>query len=230
MRQRGVIVVRYPIAGDRSIDGSYRLAGGQAFVYVNSSRSRAAVRQRFTAAHELGHHEIDLPADRTNIVDDDVYRIYGPHREMNEFAAAFLIDPVGARELERDGLTGDRLVAATISKFSVSFKAAAIELKHLDLISKGDCEDLMARRDEEDFRVGEFVEGYGFAMPEGAWDRELDPSYLELVKRRYERGSLNVTAVAAALRVGESEAQAWLDESGACSPAVRGDEGLFLPN
>ena len=103
---------------------------------------------------ELGHHEIDLarPTAPTSST-DDVYRIYGPRVVGNERVRSRFLrsTPWVHVSSRRDGLTGDRLVAATISKFSVSSKQQAIELKHLDLISKGDCEDLMARRDEGRF-------------------------------------------------------------------------------
>jgi Zn-dependent peptidase ImmA (M78 family) len=228
LRGRGAVVVRHAVTDDGDIDGSYRLVDGQAFVLVNSKRP--AVRQRFTAAHELAHHELDAPARRVDIVDLDVYGVTGVHREMNYFAGAFLIDSMGVRKMREGGLTGDALVAATIAEFEVSFKAAAIELKYLRLISEQECNDLMSRRDADDFRVGDFVEQSGRTMQADPGPaEEMDPSYLAMVKSRYEHGGLNDTAVAAALRTSVPAAHEWLESQGVKAPRLVGDEGFYLP-
>ena len=225
LRDRGVVVVRHEVADDGNIDGSYRLVEDQAFVFINSKRP--VVRQRFTAAHELGHHELDAAARRVDIVDVDVFGVTGVHRDMNHFAGAFLIDSMGARKLREKGLTGDALVAATMAEFVVSLKAAAIELKYLRLISEQECSDVIGRRDADDFRVGNFVAQFGLTMPADPVDaEELDPAYLAFVKSRYERGGLNVTAVAAALRVNESDAQQWLDREGVKAPKPFEEDGF----
>jgi Zn-dependent peptidase ImmA (M78 family) len=225
LRDRGVVVVRHAVVDDGDIDGSYRLVEDQAFVFINSKRP--VVRQRFTAAHELGHHELDVAARRVDIVDVDVFGVTGVHRDMNHFAGAFLIDSMGARKLREEGLTGDALVAATMAAFVVSLKAAAIELKYLRLISEHECSDVIGRRDADDFRVGNFVAQFGRTMPADPVDtEELDPAYLALVKSRYERGGLNVTAVAAALRITEPEAQRWLDREGVKAPRPFEDDGF----
>jgi Zn-dependent peptidase ImmA (M78 family) len=214
---------------DGDMDGNYRLVDEQAFVFVNSNRP--AVRQRFTAAHELAHHELDVPSARANIVDLDVFAVQGTHRDMNYFAAAFLIDQSGACKLKDEGLAGDALVAATIAKFEMSLEAAAIELKYLHLITKQQCDDLVARRADDQFRVGEFLAEFGHAMPmDPGVAEEMDPSFLAMVKSRYERGGLNLTAVAAALRTSVPAAQRWLEETGAKGPAVvQDDGGFYLP-
>jgi Zn-dependent peptidase ImmA (M78 family) len=229
LRQRGVVLVRHAVKDEGDLDGNYRLVDDQAFVFVNSSRP--AVRQRFTAAHELGHHELDVASVRANIVDADVYGVQGTHRDMNFFAAAFLIDQAGACQMRDEGLAGEALVAATIARFEVSFKAAAIELKYLHLITTQQYDDLVARHADEEFRVGEFVAQFGHTMPTGpSVSEELDPSFLAMVKRRYERGGLNLTAVAAALRTSMQGAQGWLEEAGAKGPAVvQDDGGFYLP-
>lgn len=228
LRERGAVVVRHAVTDDGDIDGSYRLVGEQAFVFVNSKRP--AVRQRFTAAHELAHHELDVPARRVDIVDVDVYRVTGVHRDMNYFAGAFLIDSLGVRKMREEGLRGDALVAATITEFEVSFKAAAIELKYLRLISEPEYNDLSGRRDADDFRVGDFVAQFNRTIPADPGPaEELDPSYLAMVKTRYERGGLNVTAVAAALRVSLPAAHEWLDCQGVQAPEQVEDEGFYLP-
>jgi hypothetical protein len=173
---------------------------------------------------------MDLPAARANIVDVDVYGVQGTHRDMNYFAAAFLIDSVGACKMRDEGLAGNALVAATIARFEVSFKAAAIELKYLHLITKEQYDALVARRADEEFRVGEFVAQFGRTMPaDPGVAEEMDPSFLAMVKSRYERGGLNLTAVAASLRTNALAAQQWLEDVGAKAPAVVEDDGFFLP-
>ena len=228
LRERGAVVVRHAVSDDGNIDGSYRLVDDQAFVFINSSRP--AVRQRFTAAHELGHHELDAPASRVDIVDVDVFGVTGLHQDMNHFAGAFLIDSMGARKLRAAGLTGDALVAATMAEFVVSLKAAAIELKYLHLITPQQCNDLISRREADDFRVGDFVAQFGLTMPADPGQiEELDPSYMAMVKSRYEHGALNLTAVAAAVRMSEPDAQEWLDFEGAKAPEPVEDDGFYLP-
>jgi Zn-dependent peptidase ImmA (M78 family) len=228
LRDRGAVVVRHAVTDDGDIDGSYRLVDEQAFVFVNSKRP--AVRQRFTAAHELAHHELDAPAQRLDIVDLDIYGVTGVHQDMNHFAGAFLIDSRGVRKMREEGLTGDALVGAAIAEFAVSFQAAVIELKYLHLITKAEHDDLMTRRDAEDFRVGDFVGQFGLTQrPDTGPPEELDPSYLAMVKSRYEHGGLNVTAVATALRIDEPAAQEWLEGQGVKAPEPIEDHGFYFP-
>jgi hypothetical protein len=132
--------------------------------------------------------------------------------------------------MREEGLTGDALVAAAIAEFAVSFQAAVIELKYLHLITKAEHDELMTRRDAEDFRVGDFVDQFGLTLrPDTGPPEELDPSYLAMVKSRYEHGGLNVTAVATALRIDEPAAQEWLEGQGVKAPEPIEDDGFYLP-
>lgn len=231
LRLVGAEVVRFPLNDAPTVDGIYRVVDGRVFVLVNTA-NKPIERQRFTGAHELGHHELD-GTDESEIVDVNVDRpADARHAEMNTFAAAFLIDEFGAKELYRAGMRGDALVANVMARFGVSLPAAAFELKNLGLLPIADCDDLLRRKESSSFRVKGFLRQHGFEIETNdAWQRELDPEFVGVTIRRYERGSLNDVALAAALRT-DVDSLAWiLAERGAAvrAPAPRSDEIELSP-
>jgi Zn-dependent peptidase ImmA (M78 family) len=125
----GIELIRFPVV-DGSLEGMYRPTELGGYIFVNSAA--IYVRQRFTAAHELGHHRLHGTTtfiESTLDTPDDW--------EANRFAEAFLVDPTGVRRLladiERDVSS---MVAKTCEAYWVSPSAAAIALKRFKVISE----------------------------------------------------------------------------------------------
>ncbi len=135
-----ILYLRYP-AGDGSIEGFAAVRGGRRIVFTNSSYPRG--KENFTAAHELGHLYLDLRGDDL-LVDERIERDPAAAAEVraNQFAADFLmpaeamtgfvLDCIGAGP---DAMTA-KYVVAIQQYFKVSYTAALIRLKALDLISE----------------------------------------------------------------------------------------------
>lgn len=98
-------------------------AGNAAWVYVSSDRDNPIGRQRFTAAHELGHavlHRDAMPeqflADTHEIMSDPDADLGPKEREANRFAAELLIPAevcrVRATELRQEHGCCPRVVLA----------------------------------------------------------------------------------------------------------------------
>jgi len=92
IRERGIALAFRNLGSD---DGRYLFHAGMGLVIVTTTT--VAARQRFTAAHELGHHEmhrfVGEAETETYIVDRDVTRADGARREVeaNAFASCLLL-------------------------------------------------------------------------------------------------------------------------------------------
>jgi Zn-dependent peptidase ImmA (M78 family) len=137
----GIELVRFPVP-DGLIEGMYRPDGG-GYVFVNSGA--AFVRQRFTAAHELGHHRLhgDQTLIESSFDEPDDW-------EANCFAEAFLVDPVGLGRMLAEGSEDVRkdvsaMAAIVCDSYWVSQSAAGIILRHFDFISQAELDSYLAR-------------------------------------------------------------------------------------
>src|ERR1700693_860307 len=165
------------------------------FIYVN--RSKPIVRQRFTAAHELGHAMQDL-GER---LDFDVTGVEGAaETAANQLAAEFLLPEASLREfVARDsGSATPETVKALVDSFGISLPVAVFRLHNCGLIS-------------DDARAA-FLEapiGGVYAM----WPDTTTSDHLELpwkyrnaVNRRYERLLIKQAVALDALLLHEDEA------------------------
>ena len=191
----GIEVVRFP-ATDGSIEGMYRPDGG-GYIFVNSQAS--FVRQRFTAAHEIGHHRLhgDQAFIESSLEEPDDW-------EANRFAEAFLVDPVGLRrllaEVEHDV---SRMVAITCHAYWVSQSAAGIILRHLDLVSQPELDSFLG----ESWTYASLLREHGF-KPRSEPDRgitELPPQFGDRILRLVRTGQLAIDRAASMLGVDASE-------------------------
>lgn len=220
LRTLGVQVFRHRVSDSSGggIDGIYRVWEGIPSVFLNTAKDYR--RQRFTAAHELGHHELDKDLS-SPVIDTDVFHLGNDrrHQEKNWFAGAFLIDEHGAHELQANKLHDEELVAATMHFFDVSLPCAATELEVLNLLPTPRKEDILARWQHKTLTAGALLERYHYSSPGGrSGNEELDPTYLAAVQARYESGALGLTDVARALRTSEAEANEWLASVHAAEP------------
>lgn len=200
----GIEVIRFAIA--ERFDGIYRREGERAFVYVNSGV--AATRQRFTMAHELGHHRLHI--NGTTVVDAN---IDDPEDwQAHHFAGYFLMDEVGVREciaeLPEDT---DQRVAAIADSFWVSPPSAAIQLKRYGFINEAEL-----RRFQEHYAsssYGEFMRSRGRQpTPDTMRDQtELPDSFTGRVRRLVEAGQVNLDRAAGMLGMTAEELPSVVD-------------------
>jgi Zn-dependent peptidase ImmA (M78 family) len=132
-RSGGVLVFALPF-GRESIAGLYERQRGVPIAAINSNDP--PVRQRFTLAHEYGHHRLNHDAHVDATID---WRSSDPQeREANEFAGALLM-PERAIDLwlsanGRPDVTLDTLVQLA-AFFGVSASAARVRLQRLDRLN-----------------------------------------------------------------------------------------------
>lgn len=219
LRSMGVEVQRFPFPEGADFDGAYEYLEGVSFVLINTTRW--PLRQRFTAAHELGHHVFDCPTDGKpfKVEDDDVDRVSDNprHRDVNTFAGAFLIDPFGVKELSSQGFGGHELIAQVIARFEVSVQAAALELKALGYISQPVCDEAFGSTD-----TANFARTHGAVLTiQDPPALDLDQTYQERVLRGFVRGRLSEAGVVAALAIPEAEAIELLKTTGAIEERER---------
>lgn len=184
-------LLRYPLPAN-SLEGAFVRHGDQHFVLVNSAVRMT--RQRFTAAHELGHAFLEPDSQDVARFEIDLNRL--EDRAANRFAAHFLMD----EQTVRDAVTGveDPIgkALALISTFEVSLEAAAIHLKDLGLIGEVDLQIVLQARD---VKLSTLAQARGMPVPANvAGDSAIDPGsdYLEglaalnaaglLAKQRHE--------------------------------------------
>lgn len=182
----GIEVVRFPVE-DGSVEGMYRPDEG-GYIFVNSQAS--FVRQRFTAAHELGHHRLhgDRAFVEATLEEPDDW-------EAHCFAEAFLIDPVGVRQLLADsGHDVPRMVALACEAYWVSPSAAGITLRHLDLIGQAELDRFLG----ESWSYPSLLRKHGREVrPEPAVGiTEFPPQFRERVLRLVKTGQLAVERAA----------------------------------
>ena len=185
----GLELVRFPVA-DGSIEGMYR-PDGDGYIFVNSEA--AFVRQRFTAAHEIGHHRLhgDQAFIESSLDEPDDW-------EANRFAEAFLVDPVGlGQRLAGMAHEVPRMVATTCDGYWVSQSAAGIILRHFGLISQRELDGFLA----ENWTYASLLREYGL-VPRGEAPRgaiELPAEFQDRVLHLVRIGQLGVERAASML-------------------------------
>ena len=186
-RRLGLEVVLYPVE-DGGVEGQYRpLADGGGAIFVNSSTG--VVRQRFTAAHEIGHALLH----RDQVIIDDA--IETPARTLRErqadrFAGALLVDPSAAADVLSSQPDLDRAIATLVDRFDVSVPTAAIALQQFDLVSGDAISDFFARYKEIGHR--DFMRAHGFRSRhrEGSGEQVRDETFDRRVESLLAAGQL----------------------------------------
>lgn len=120
------------------IDGIYlRLPSAPPVIAINSSYIKPLGRQRFTAAHEIGHHLLAhrLPAEsKLFFFDGASTRRTIVERACDRFAALLLMpEDITRRWFEELSGNPEYRVAIMSERFGVSVQAMAVRLKELDL-------------------------------------------------------------------------------------------------
>lgn len=138
IRELDVIVWRHDFGPDAG-DGMYIRKGGRSLIIVNSERR--ASKQRFTAAHELGHHELHRHGQDSFVIGDmDVLSTGKVPAEVaaNAFAAT-LMAPSRAVLTALGDLRGVKIspgeIVALMGRFGLSYEASCWRARNAGAIS-----------------------------------------------------------------------------------------------
>ena len=190
---------------DDGIAGAYLVRPAGRLIFVN--RIHAVQRQRFTLAHELGHHSLDHPADLDTPRDLADFSQDPAEVQANWFAAEFLMPFKAAQgwaDEHFDGLPTLEDVVRFSCEFGVSAKAACVRLQTADRIpDERGALKLHAEIDEcEHYGLAEKLE-LAFVEDELAAIKEdgprLPPALAGNPLALYTAGDVDERAVAAAV-------------------------------
>jgi Zn-dependent peptidase ImmA (M78 family) len=203
VRGRGVSLAFHDF-GANGGDGLYRWNGQTALIAANSSTS-SRLRQRFTVAHELGHHELHREDGAPLLIaDKDIFGRREPvEEEANSFAGHLLMpDPAIARTLgEWQVATADPpVVARLMQRYGLSYDAVCYRLRNARRITLGELDALRAAKERVGVRalcesVG-FNEFIDFPLP-----APLPPAFESDVLRAYAARAITDERLAELLRV-----------------------------
>lgn len=135
-RALGIQVQSVPL--DDELSGMAFIRDGNRVIIVNSQHHPN--RQRFTAAHELGHHTIHAEHLQTNVhVDKKIFKRNARSRtgedifevEANTFAAELLIPKSELRTLGLIDVNDEQRITELAREFRVSQSAMAIRIDNL---------------------------------------------------------------------------------------------------
>jgi Zn-dependent peptidase ImmA (M78 family) len=204
IREQGVKLAFHDF-GEEAGDGLYEWDGEWALVVINESRP--AARQRFTAAHELGHHEMHREDSAVLIADKNVAAARSPReRQANAFAGSFLAP---TRALQRDVAELNHRpepedVVRLMRKYGLSYAATVYRLHNAGCISAKQRNHLQAAGAGQVnwlMQVLDYSEDDVF--PRGS---ELPPDFLLNVAQMYRQGAITDDRLAELLRSAKSEA------------------------
>lgn len=196
--------------GPNGGDGLYRWNGETALIAANSSPALPRLRQRFTVAHELAHHELHREGGTPLLITDQ--NIFGRRdpveQEANAFAGHLLMpDPAIARafqewQVEQIDTT---LVARLMQRFGVSYDGTVYRLHNAGRINAGQRDALVDAKRQLGVRAicdsvgfNEFVE---YPLP-----NVLPAAFESDVLRAYAAGAIDDERLAELLRVPTVEA------------------------
>ena len=207
-----VYMAPFPYGAD-ALEGAHMVKDGQAFVFVNNER--AITRQRFTAAHELGHHVLDNPADGSAIFEsgatdqDDAIE-----QNAYRFARFFLMDPEGVGHLVAGIKDYRQMVAAVAATFVVSPEVGAIHLQELGLISAREKLELTAEINGKATTPSNLLRRYGYRMAYTVPDPvpELDEGFVGRTIEAYAREWISLAAFAESLQLTDAQAREFITE------------------
>lgn len=214
IRELGVELYQRPFAGD-NLDGAHVIRAGVGFIFVNSAS--AITRQRFTAAHEFGHHLLHWE-EGAAVFEQDVLAAGGDAREQdaNSFAGHFLVDAYGLQQLA--GTTDDEegRIAAAAAEYVVSIEAAAIQLCDLRLISHSTKRHVLIEIKDGRVKPAGFLGRYGFELAQTPKVKEpvLDPRHVQRALDTYASGQMTLVGLADALSTSETAARKLLRDYG----------------
>ncbi len=210
IRGQGVELAFNPF-GTGGPDGVYRYDGQHALIVINSSKQPIA-RQRFTAAHELGHHLLHRKAGQPmQASDTDIFATGGitgkadSEKEADAFAG-YLLAPTGAMAQAFGGkdrsLVSAEDVVDLMHKFGTTFRTTVFRLHNSDRIAAAD-RDRLIRESQGRVESLRVQKGHDREEVSGA---PLPPSFVTTVVSQHARGVIDDERLAALLRTSREEA------------------------
>jgi Zn-dependent peptidase ImmA (M78 family) len=201
--------------GDSTGDGLYLWESEEPLIVVNASCRPS--RQRFTAAHELGHHEMHRFGHPHLIIADQ--NIYGSEDEREQEAnafAAYLLAPdeairraVGAAHGSQ--ITADQVVEL-MGRFGLSYEATTWRLVNTGVITRAERDVLAANASVEARQRRLNVREDGMFMPQS----ELPRAHVNAALRLYEDHVVSADRLAELLDMAPDKAIAFAQQRGVC--------------
>jgi Zn-dependent peptidase ImmA (M78 family) len=229
IRRRGVTLAIGQFPSEWG-DGRYIKKGERCLVLLNSNSGNPG-RARFTAAHELGHHE--LHRDHSEVVvfvDTNVYsRAIGKspeEREADAFAA-YLLAPTDALRRDLDGVTTKDVtperVFLLMNRYGLSYQSLVYRLHNSGLIRASVRDQLLAAGVS---RTRELEELYGSRDDDAFFSRPLlPPEFRRAALQMYRHRHISLARLAELLRVSEVDAEAQVAAAGLTrEPGLEPDE------
>ncbi len=188
------ILIRKPING---LSGFTTYIDGSIVAFINSSHTLG--RERFTAAHELGHiilHDDVLKSKLllTSNGDDAL------EKEADIFAVEFLMPELGVKEVFYKIIGVDpkyvteKHVIRMHNYFKVCYKAMLKRLVYLDLCSQNKYEELCSFCSLENAEILQKItqqEGYDCSLIKPSYVIYVSKEYEEIIKRNYEKRKIS---------------------------------------
>jgi Zn-dependent peptidase ImmA (M78 family) len=174
--REGIRLLRFPL-GDNGLLGAYKRLFAEEFIVINSSVT--PVRQRFTAAHELGHHFLGDGGEAAHFdTDRSLWAV--TDRPATWFAGHLLMDEQGLRELVV-AETPVRAALIAADRFEVSIEAAAIQLETIRLFPPGTADVVRTERRRYDLLADLYKDQGLHAPPSRVPDKSVtaDPKLVE---------------------------------------------------
>jgi Zn-dependent peptidase ImmA (M78 family) len=191
-------------------DGLYHWDGRRGLIVINKANRPA--RQRFTGAHEIGHHFMHRPEGNAAflIADQNVYETGGEEQEVeaNSFAACFLA-PTAALRREVEGKDPDQFrvddIIPLMAIYGLSCESLIYRLKNIDFLRQADMNRLLH---EAKGQVTTLLELYGHdedaLVPHGS---DLPQGYVRIVVEMYRNQAISEGRLATLLRVSKTRAR-----------------------
>ena len=189
-------------------DGCYLNKAGAAMIVVNMGTGNAG-RQRFTAAHELGHHEMHrFEQASVAIADQDVFDTgKDPLEEAANSFAGNLLAPAQGLKRELAGKDGKDLspedVVALMGTFGLSYDATIYRLQNSGIV---DSSHGYLLRQEGKGKVNRMLEEAGIDPPDLFPPKyNLPPDYVSRVEKLWLDRRISDVRLAEMLRLDSAE-------------------------
>lgn len=199
--------------GDSAGDGLYLWENEEALIVVNASGRPS--RQRFTAAHELGHHEMHrFEHSRLLIADENIFGSNAEREQEANAFAAYLLAPdeavrgaVGAARGAE--ITADRVVEV-MGRFGLSYEAMIWRLVNIGLIKHAERDALVKDASVQARQRRLDVREDAIFMPQS----DLPRAHVNAALRLYEDHVVSADRLAELLDMTADEAIAFAQERG----------------
>lgn len=203
LRAAGVKLVQRRL-GRGGPDGMYIRRGDLGFILVNSDKYLP--RQRFTAAHELGHHVLGHQA----AVDEDVLDARGraQEEEANTFAANFLVPRRALQERVRQAsaITPDWVYGLSV-EYGVSYKTLVYRLHNCRLLPGG-------AEQRDDLRAAaRTVVAEALEMPQPPRETVFPPEFVRQAIEAEAAGEITFERLSELLEIPETQLQRRLKDA-----------------